>query len=283
MSKVGIVTDSSFCLPADLIQEYGIRFAPTHLILDGKDYRDRIDISPTEFWAMFDNIKSTTTSAAGPGDFTNVFSELAENNDGVVCIVVSKALSATFTAAEQAKEEAQSKNPGLKVEIVDSKSSIGAMGFIALEAARAAKAGKNLAEVAGLAQSMVPRVKYVAAIETLKYLINIGRAPKTAVIGEWLGIKPLIGMVKDTGLVDSLGRERGKQKAVRKLVDMVEDYTDTSQPLHVMVLYSNRIEDGEQLREMVTARYNCTEVYMTEFPPVAAASLGPVVGLCFYS
>jgi hypothetical protein len=50
-----------------------------------------------------------------------------------------------------------------------------------------------------------------------------------------------------------------------------------------MILYSNRIEEGEQLREMVTAKYNCTEVYTTEFSPVPAAALGPVVGVCFYS
>jgi hypothetical protein len=67
------------------------------------------------------------------------------------------------------------------------------------------------------------------------------------------------------------------------MIDLVGEYADTSKPLHIMVLYSNRIEEGEQLKEMVTARYNCEEVYMTEFPPVAAASLGPVVGVCFYS
>ena len=96
-------------------------------------------------------------------------------------------------------------------------------------------------------------------------------------------MKPLIGIVNSTGLVDSLGRERGKQKARHKLVDLVKDYTDTSQPLHVMILYSNHSEEGEQLREMVTTKYNCTEVYTTEFSPVPAAALGPVVGACFYS
>jgi DegV family protein with EDD domain len=284
VSKVGIVTDSSSCLPAELIREYGIRFAPVHLIIEGKDYRDRIDITPPEFWAMFDNLKTMpTTSAVSPGDFVSVFSELAKTNDSLVCIVVSKILSATYNAAEQAKEIVQSEYPGLNIEIVDSKNSIGAMGFIVLEAARAAQAGKSLDEVVKVAQDMVPKVKYVAALDTLKYLIHIGRAPKTAIIGEWLGVKPLIGIVKDTGLVDSLGRERGKQKSLRKLVDLVKNYTDTSQPMHVMIIYSNRIEEGEQLKEMVVTQYNCAEVYMAEFSPVAAAALGPVVGICFYS
>jgi len=284
MAKVTIVTDSSFCLPADLIQEYGIRIVPTHLMIDGKDYRDQIDLTPTEFWAMFGNLKTMpTTSAAGPGDFANTFSKLVKSTDSIVCISISKALSATYGAAEQAREIVRQEHPGLNIEIIDSKTTLGAMGFIVLEAARAAQAGKSLVEVVNLAQNMVPKVKYIAALDTLKYLINIGRAPKKAIIGEWLGVKPIIGMVKNTGLVESLGRERGKQKAMRKIVDLVKDYTDTSQTMHIMILYSNHIEDGEQIKEMVTARYNCAEVLMTEFSPVAAAGLGPVVGICFYS
>lgn len=284
MSKVGIITDSTMCLPTELIQEYDIRFVPVHLILDGKDYHDRIDISPTEFWEKFESLKTMpTTSAVSPGDFVEVFTDMAKNTDSIVCIVVSKALSVTYEAAEQAKKTVQSENPGLNIEIIDSKNSIGALGFIVLEAARAAQAGKSLAEVANVARAMVPKVKYIAAIDTLKYLINIGRAPKTAMIGDLLGVKPLIGIVKDSGLVDSLGRERGKRKAFNKLVNMVEDYADISKPMHITILYSNHIEEGEQLREMVTAKYNCTEVYMGEFPPVAAASLGPVNGICFYS
>jgi len=284
MANVRVVTDSSFCLPADLVQEYGICIVPTHLMIEGKDYRDRIDITPAEFWAMFDNLKSMpTTSAAGSGDFANTFGDLAKSTDSIVCVTLSKALSATYSAVEQAREIVRQEHPGLTIEIIDSESTLGAMGFIVLEAARAAQAGKSLAEVVTIAHDMVPKVKYMTALDTLKYLINIGRAPKKAIIGEWLGVKPIVGIVKNTGLVESLGRVRGKQKAMHMMVDMVKDYADTSQPIHVMILYSNHIEEGEQLKEMVTARYNCAEVLMTEFSPVAAAGLGPVIGICFYS
>jgi len=284
MLKVGIVTDSTNCLPAELIKEYDIRVGLYHLIIDGEDYRDQIDITPAEFYQIFPTLKKMpTTSAASPGDYADIFTELAKSTDSIVCISISKALSAAYNSAMEAREIVRAKYPNLSIEIIDSKNSVGALGFIVLEAARAAQAGKSLAEVVQVAQDMVPRVKYIASFDTLKYLIKGGRAPKRAIIGELLQVRPFIGLVDGTGLVVSLGRARGKQKAFARLVDMVRDYADVSKPLHIMAHYSGRIEDGEKLRDMVTARYNCAEVYLTELTPVMSVHTGPSVGLCFYS
>jgi len=284
MSKVGIVTDSTNCLPLELIKEYDIRVAPYHLILEGKDYRDQIEITPAEFWQRFSDLKEIpTTGVPGPGELANVFAELAESTDSIVCIDVSRAISAIYESFKAARETVMEEHPHLKIEYVDSKSSVGALGFIVLEAARAAQAGKSLNEVVRIAQDLVPRVKWICALDTLKYLIKGGRAPKTAVIGEFLHIKPIIGFVNGTGLVSSLGKERGKQKALLKLVDMVKDYADISKPLHVMAHFTNRIEEGEKLKEMVTSKYNCAEIYMTDLTPVMTTHTGPAVGLSFYS
>ena len=284
MPKVGIVTDSICCLPAELIKEYGIRVAPYHLIIEGKDYRDQIDITPAEFWRIFPTLKELpTTAAMSPGDYANIFTELGKSTDNIACIIISKALSAAYEAAKEAREIVKSEHSNLNIELVDSKNAVGALGFIVLEAARAAKAGKSLAEVVKIAQDLVPKVKFISVFDTLKYLIKGGRAPKTAYIGELLQVKPIIGIVSPPGLVDSLGKERGKGKAMLKLVDMVKDYADTDKPLHVMVHYTDRIEEGEQLREIVTTKYNCAEVYMTDLTPVMTTHTGPAIGLSFYS
>ena len=284
MSKVGIVTDSSNCLPPELIKQYDIRVGSVSLVIDGKVYRDQVDITSAEFYRIYRGLKEMpTTIAVSPGDFADIFNELGKSTDSIVCIVISKVLSATYGSAEEAKRIVLTEHPGLNIEIIDSKTSTGAMGFIVLEAARAARAGKSLAEVIQVAQDMIPRVKLAVAMETLKYLIKIGRAPKTAYVGEFLHIKPIIGMLNNTGLVESLGKAMGKQKAIAKLVDVIKEHIDTSKPIHVSVHYTDRIEDGEKLRDLVTSQVNCEEVYLTPFTPVMASATGPVVALSFYS
>ncbi|MFC1908155.1 DegV family protein [Chloroflexota bacterium] len=101
MSKVGIVTDSINCLPTELIKEYDIRVVPYILVLDGKECHDQIDITPAEFWRKFSNLeKLPTTGANSPGEYANRFSELSKSTDSIVCISVSKEISAGYPSAE---------------------------------------------------------------------------------------------------------------------------------------------------------------------------------------
>lgn len=283
MSKVGIVTDSICCLPEELIKQYGIRIVPLPLSINGKTYRDKFEITTDEFWKMFPSMKEFTTGAPPLGEYTQVFEELAKSTDSIACFLVSKSLSATHEAAVQAKETFKKQNPKINIEVVDSRNAAGAQGFTVLEAARAAESGKSLAEVVEVAQSMIPRAKFVCAMETLKYLIRSGRAPKTAVIGDMLQVKPIIGMVNNTGIVENLGRAMGKQKVMAKMVEMVKEYTDTTKPLHINAHYTNDIKDGEKVRDMVTSQFKCEEVFLTPYTPVMCGHTGPVVALSFYS
>jgi DegV family protein with EDD domain len=283
MSKVAIVTDTISCIPPDLVKKFNIHIIPANLVIDGKNYRDT-ELTNDEFWKLFYQTKNQiTTNAVNPSDFEALFSQLAKNSEGIVCILVSKELSATNNSAQRAKETLKQKIPSLKIEIIDSASATGAQGFIVLEAARAAQAGQVFNEVVKIAQEMTSRVKFLTVMQTLKYLIRSGRAPKSAVIGNWLHVKPIIGMVNGSGLVENLGRERGNDKAIEKIVGMVKDYTDTTKPLHVMVHYTDGIAIGEKIKDMVTSRYNCSEVYLTPYTPVMTSQTGPVVAIAFYS
>jgi DegV family protein with EDD domain len=283
MPQVAIVTDTISCIPADLVVEYSIHIIPVGLVINRKNYLDT-QITNEEFWSLFEKtVEPITTTAVNPATFEALFTRMAENTRSICCILVSQKLSATCSAAIKASETLKEKIPGLKIEVIDSLTATGAEGYIVLEAARAARAGKNLAEVTAIAREMIPRVKFVTAMNTLKYLIRSGRAPKSALIGDWLKIKPLIGMVSGSGLVDNLGKERGMEKAIQKIISMVPDYVDTGKPLHIMVHYTNDKGLAENIRALMLARYNCCEVYMTPYTPVMASQTGPVVAIAFYA
>ena len=283
MSKVGVVTDTISCIPENLVQELDIKIVPTGLIIDRKHYKDT-ELSNDEFWKLFNSTKEQiTTTAVKPTDFIDVFSELAKSTDSMVCITVSAKLSATNAAAIKARETMMEEKPDLHIEIIDSTTAAGAEGFLVIEAARAAKAGKKLEEIVKLVNDMIPRVKFVTAMNTLKYLIRSGRAPKMAVIGDMMNVKPLIGMISGTGLVESLGRVRGKEKAMQKLVELMKENIDTSKPAHVMLHYTDGIVPAEQLKEMVTSQMNCKEVHITPYTPVMSSQTGPVFAISFYT
>jgi DegV family protein with EDD domain len=284
MTQVGIVTDSSSCLPPELVMKYNIQVVPLGLVINGKAHRDQVDITSEEFHRIYTSLENIPTTTATPvGDFVDIFSKLAEVTENIVCIVLSKGLSATWESANQAREILGNKKPGLNIAIIDSRTTTGALGFIALEAARAASAGKKLADVVKVAEDMVSRVKFILALDTLKYLVKSGRAPKGALVANLIHVKPIVGMVSMTGLVESLGKAIGKNRSLRMVNDLLKEYTDIKQPLHLIVHYSNNISDGQELKELVTSRYKCAEVYMIPITPVVACTGGPLAGIAFYS
>ncbi len=71
MKKVAIVTDSTASIPEELIKEYGIQRVPLLLHMDGKTYKDRIDVkTPDElFQLMKKSSKFPTTSTPPPGEY----------------------------------------------------------------------------------------------------------------------------------------------------------------------------------------------------------------------
>ena len=73
------------------------------------------------------------------------------------------------------------------------------------------------------------------------------------------------------------------KKMTAAMVDMIGKYADASKPMHVIAHYSDKIEDGENLKKMVESKYDCAEIYMSPYTPVMGAATGPVLALSFYS
>ena len=282
MANVGIVTDSIACLPPEIIKEYDIRTVPVALNINGKPYRDGVDIEPEGFWKIFDDVKEFTTGAPALSEYTDILYDLAKTSDGIVGIFVSQALSAIGEAAVQAADLMKKDNPDMNIEIIDSRTAAGAEGFLVEEAAKAAREGKNVSEVVQIVKDNITKVKFTTAMETLKYLIKSGRAPKTAYMGELFQVKPIIGMLNNTGEVENLGRARGWDKAKGKLLDIIAETIGPSQNVRFNVHYTNSIEDGEKLKQMVIDRFNPSDIYFTPYTPVMAGHTGPVMAVSFF-
>ncbi len=258
MNKVAIVSDSTCVLPSELIKKYNIGIAPCHLILDGRDYLDDVDITIADYLRLAPNIKNQSTSGGGVGSYYDAYARAAKTTDSIVSIPLSRALSASYNSAVSARDMILSEQPNLKIEIVDGKTSVGALGLIALEAARAAEAGKSLAEVKSVAEDMVLKAKYSCVLESLRFFIKIGRAPAGAEEDEKAGVKGILAM-NSKGLVEFIGKERGLEAALDKMVDLVPKYCDISKPLHVVVSTTDksqakRVIDQRRIHDEITGR-----------------------------
>lgn len=256
---------------------------PISLIINGHVYRDGVDITPTEVYRLVAaNKNNPTTSSPSPGDFVQAYKELSKSADGIVCITICSDISMMFDSATKAKQMAQEEMPQIAINVVDSRTAGGAQGFVALTAARAAAAGKDLAQVTRTAELMIPRVNMIAVLDTLYYLAKAGRIPKIAAwAGSMLKINPILTFAHDG--IGLLERARTKPRAVNRLMEIMQERTK-EKPVHVNIMHANVAEEAARLKERIVSRFNCVELYVTDFAPTMGVQAGPgTLALAFYS
>ena len=59
-----VLTDSSCDLPPDLVDRFGLHIIPILITLDGRSYRDGVDLSRDEFYRQLPALKNLPTTAA---------------------------------------------------------------------------------------------------------------------------------------------------------------------------------------------------------------------------
>src|SRR3972149_8501466 len=107
MSRTEIVTDSSACLPPELIQAHRITIVPLALSFDG-DLRQDGSLSSRDFYALLRaSRKFPTTASPPPAAFVEAFRQAAQSAEAALCITLHSALSGTYTSALAAIELAQ--------------------------------------------------------------------------------------------------------------------------------------------------------------------------------
>jgi DegV family protein with EDD domain len=242
---VKIVTDSACDLDDAVTAELGITVVPLSIRFGSEEYIDRVNLSPQQF---YDKMAAASllpeTAAPSPGAFQQAFQEALDGGaDGVVCINLSGELSATVQSARNALQAMD----GAPIRIVDSLTVTGGLGSIVTAAARAARDGASLDEVAALAEDMVPRTRVYGALDTLDNLKKGGRiGGAQAFLGSLLSIKPLIE-IRD-GVVHEAGKPRTRGKALKALVDKLRDAGEVE---NVCVLHG-LAPDGDELIRLVS-------------------------------
>ncbi len=285
MKKVAILTDSTCCLPPELVEQYDICVVPLEIIYEGKSYRDGIDMTPGEVYKIMRKRQNMpTTSTASAGDFLNAYRQLGQEAESILCITLTSLQSMTFDAASAAKEIAKEEIPNTAVEVFDSRAVSGALGFIVLEAARVASQGANLGQAVEAARNMMGKVNFLAMLDTLYYLARLGRIARAAAwAGSLLSMKPIVEHSPAVGETTPVARPRTKTRAVERMLEIMAQRMGDSK-VHVMVHHADELEEAEKLAAEIDSRFNCAELHLTEFTPVMGVHTGPgLLAIAFYA
>ncbi len=279
---IGIITDSTCDIPENLLEQYGIIVVPAVVIWGEEQYRDRVELKPTDFYQRLKTDPNFPhSSMPSIQDFQSAFdTALQRGADSLIVLTVSSAMSGTYQLAKTMADQLT-----VPVEVIDSKGPTMSLGWQVLAAARAIEAGATLKTVVDTVSRIRERLVQIVGMDTMKYIKTggrIGNAAKWA--GTLLQVKPVVSINHNTGLVEPVGLARTHLALVDLLYRKFFDKIRSVKNLRIAVLHGNAFEEAKQLAERIEAEYHPVELLINITGPVLGINTGPgALALCGYS
>lgn len=206
--KVIITSDSTCDLSKELVAEYGVHIISLHVTLDGKNYRDGVDISIDDIYSVYKEKKLLPkTAAVSIGEYSDIFRKYLDEGFEVVHFSLSSKLSSSYVDAKMAAEEFDG------VEVVDTKRLSTGSGLLIIKGCELADQGLSAKEISEKVAPMADKISTSFILDTLEFMHKGGRCSTVAALGaNFLKLKPSIEM-PDGALV--VGKKyRGNLKSV---------------------------------------------------------------------
>jgi len=272
---IRIVTDSTCDLPAELAEQNGIGIVPCYINIGEISYLDGVNITRREFYRDLPHYRSfPKTSAPGAGIFNEVYQRLVgEGATQIISMHIHSGLSNLAVAARLAASAVGS----IKVTVIEVGQVALGLGFLALAAAQAALSGKSVEEIIQMIHNQDQQAYVFAALESLDYLRESGRAPNLLVnIASFLRIKPIIQLHR--GELKLIGQVRTSGKMLDRLMEFA---SSLGAPDKIAVLHANAAEKARELARRVRTLLSPDEdIWISEVTPVLGVHVGPgAVGL----
>ena len=256
--------------------------------MDGETYYPYTDSETFDFHAFYDKLRAgalPTTSAISEEQYMQYFEPVFEKGDDILYVHFSAAMTMTFDNMKKALDRLKEKYPERRFYGVDTKGITTLSLLIALEIGEMRLAGKTAEEIVKWAETEVDHYAIYFFADDLKFFKRSGRVSGlAAMMGTLIGIRPIIHMNSEGRMV-SVGKEKGRIRAMERLVSYVEELGDDIKAHPVLIGNTDAPEIAREVAGMLREKFGeDLKVTITDTNPTAGSHCGPAgVGIAFHA
>ncbi|MDD3268396.1 MAG: DegV family protein [Syntrophomonadaceae bacterium] len=276
MPDIRIYADNGCDLDRVLLDELGVKLFHMPVIIKDKTYRDRLDITPSQFYELIaEPGVMPTTAQIIPHEYQNEFSKVVNESDAeIIYIAFSSGLSGTYQSACIARDMVAPE----RITVIDSLSASVGYGLTVIRAVQAVKAGKSKAEVIAVIEDNIARIQHIFIVGNFEMLKRGGRITATsAAVGSFLNIKLIAHFVD--GKIAPLDVSHGLKKAKKRMLEIMENRGGDLPQQLIGINHSADYEGALEIKKMIEERFGCKEFVISEI----GAAIGSHVGAGTYS
>lgn len=248
------MADSTCDLPKEVIERYNIGIVPLNVIIDGKSYKETVDITADEFYELLPDMEELpSTSMPSPDEYLKMIKKsIDEGFKEILCICMSSGTSGSYQSAVLAQDMFFEEFPDtdIKLHIVDSLCMSHGSGWLVMKSAEFIEKGYSFDSIVEFNETYKDRVKHFLCVDDLDNLIRSGRLRNTsAIIGKLLKVKPIMTMKNAKGAI--VAKKRGAKKVLKYYVDQLNQRVDNEVTDFIIVGYTSIIEKAYDLVERI--------------------------------
>ena len=268
--KVKVVVDSCGDLSEEVSKKYDIGMIPLNIEI-GEMMRDRIDITPEEYYAKIDELDLPNTSAPNFAQWKEKFDEhLKEGYNKVIVITLSSKFSNTYQQGAVSAKKFGSD----KVVIFDSLNASGGEGLLGLKFSELLQQGYDLDKVISFMEEMRSSVVQIGYMDSLKMLVKSGRISKASEFFANLGrMKPMI--ITENGENLPLCRVISLKNAKKRAIEEIIERTNKNESHSMIITHADSFNDAKEIEELLKSKLKISQSYISYMGPVVGSRVGP--------
>jgi len=278
-NMIKLMADSTCDLSQEILDKYDISIAPLTVTMDGKSYRDRIDITADEFYSMMEKLENPpTTGMPSPAYYLDIMREEAKKGTKeILCICMSSGTGGAYQSAALAKDYFYEENPesDVKIYVVDSKCMSHGSGWLIMKSAILREKGASFQELIDFNETYKTNVKHFLTVDDLDHLIRSGRlSGASAIIGKKLKLKPIMSMKDGKGSI--VAKERGRRKVLAHYIREFQKRNDEALTDFVIVGYTTDKSYADNLKAKLLEETGFKgEIYLMQMGVAVGTHVGP--------
>lgn len=248
-------------------------------------YENGNEFHPEEFYASLREGAMPKTSGLSPEKYAEYFEPEFKAGNDVFYAHFSSVMSSTFNAMHLAVEELKEKYPERKFYSLDLKSITSLARAILVDISGLIKDGKSPEEIIAIAKKeIIPHYALYAFADDLSFFRRSGRLSGIqSFMGTLIGAKPIIS-IDDDGKMGAIGKEVGRKKALRRILEEMERLGEGVENHPVYICHSDCPALVEEMKGLILLHYPKAKIDIVPINPTAGVHCGPTcLGVVFHS
>ena len=269
-------------------KELGAKLISMPYSIDGKTTYPYVDFEEFDSHAFYDGLRSgilPTTSAISEAEYRAYFEpEFAAGND-IFYFHFSAAMTMTFGNMRKVVSELLLKYPARQFFEIDSKGITIISYLMGLDFFKLVREGKSPRELVEWGKNEANHYAQYFFADDLKFFRRSGRVSGlAATMGGLIGLRPIINM-NEEGKMVSVGTEKGRVKAINRLIQEVLEKGDDVKTHGIIIGHTDSPELAKQVEALLYEKLGYDlNVRIVPTNPTAGSHCGPNgVGVAFHS